>query len=102
MLPYESYTWNNKLSTTTSKSSKFSRLSDRPGEFKIVSIAHEKNHCKVVVDDIERTVHALPSASISAGREFIETVEEGQSSLSPFCTPFFLLLDESPRDRVAD
>jgi hypothetical protein len=95
-----SYEWNGKRTTTHEKSHKFSRLSDRPGQFKIMSIAHEKNHCQVQVDDIERVVHALPSASISAGKEFIETVEEGQSSFASYLNALINVLTYLPALRV--
>lgn len=32
----------------------------------------------VTVEDVARTIHALPKARVSAGKNFIETVEEGE------------------------
>jgi hypothetical protein len=78
------YEWNGKVQHIKTRSSKFSRLADKPGTFAITSISHAKNQCKVEVNDIVRRIHALPSATISEGKTFVETVEEGQFILFTF------------------
>ncbi|CDZ97902.1 hypothetical protein [Phaffia rhodozyma] len=72
------YDWNGTPKTVTHKHQKFSLLGDQPGRFAIVSIAHEKNPCKVEVNDISREIHGLPSARISAGDTFIEEGEQAE------------------------
>lgn len=69
------------------KHSKFTRIPDGPGKLKILSIAHQQNLCKKVVDDIEVTVHPLPTASVSFGQSREDVIREGDqvSTMFPMC-----------------
>lgn len=57
--------------------SKFTRVPDSPGTFKILSIAHQQNMCKKIVDDIEVAVHPIPKASVSLGEAREDVIREG-------------------------
>lgn len=51
-----------------------------PGEFSITSISHQQQMCKTAVDDIHFQIHALPSAKVAEGREYIEDIHEGSQA----------------------
>lgn len=65
------------------ESAAFSRVADRAGELRIVSVAHESNRCGQSVEGQEgmvKKVHELPTVKISGGRHYVEDLREGESS----------------------
>lgn len=85
---------------------KFSRLAKEPGLFRILAIAHKLDHCLVKVN-LEKLIKPIPSVKISAGRNFIEDIREGDQSEIVFSfegtPPFSFTYTRSlPEDRTDD
>jgi len=74
------YRFNGKVTSATSKSSKFSRAGEVPGMFEILSVAHQQNMCETTVSDMKMKVHAIPSARVSHGEAIIENIREGEQA----------------------
>jgi len=85
------YRFNGKLTSATSKQSQFSRVAGAPGEFSIVSLAHQQNFCQTAVNDVNMNIHPLPSAQVSNGRKIIENIREGDQA-----EILFTLIGEPP------
>ncbi|KAG9036801.1 hypothetical protein FRB95_007899 [Tulasnella sp. JGI-2019a] len=78
------YSLNRHTQEVQAKQSKFTRIPDVPGTLKVLSIAHQQNMCKKVVDDIEVTVHAIPTASVSFGKSYEDIIREGEQATITF------------------
>lgn len=61
-------------------SAKFSRVAASAGVFKILSVGHGQDQCRTNDVDLIKVVHPLPSASISAGTNFVEDLQEGDQA----------------------
>jgi nucleoporin POM152 len=66
--------------TVTTRDPLFSRLARAPGVFRVLSVAHERDQCRSTVDDIVKTVHALPTARVGKGRRSVESIHEGEQA----------------------
>ena len=71
------YTFDGATSRVTSRRAEFWRMADRPGVLRVLGAAHRTNACRQTHAPLERIVHALPSAHISAGQHHIESLHEG-------------------------
>lgn len=71
------YTFLGRTSHVTARKAEFWRLADRPGVLSVLGAAHGSNTCRKTHAPIERIVHALPSAHVSAGANLVESLREG-------------------------
>ena len=73
-----SYRFDGKSISATSKTPKFSRIAEKAGVFEVVGIAHQQAPCQTAVSDIRMRIHELPSARVSHGKNIIEDIREGE------------------------
>ncbi|KAJ7235870.1 hypothetical protein B0H12DRAFT_1204558 [Mycena haematopus] len=85
------YTINGKMYSEEAKTSPFSLIQQRPGEFIITSIAHQQKMCKAVVTDLRLNVHPLPSAQVGHGKRIYQDIHEGDQA-----EILFTLIGEPP------
>jgi nucleoporin POM152 len=78
------YRVNGKLYTQEAKASPFSLVQQQPGEFAIVSVAHQQQMCKTAVTDLRYVVHPLPSAQVGHGKKVLQDIHEGMHTLCYF------------------
>lgn len=71
------YEFNGKRTSASSRSSDFARVAEKPGEFSVLSVAHQQNKCRSNVSGLTKHLHDLPSCRISEGKHFIEDLREG-------------------------
>ncbi|KAG9019121.1 hypothetical protein FRB90_006189 [Tulasnella sp. 427] len=77
------YSFNGKVREATSSFSKFSRVAVHEGTFKVLTIAHQRNMCQTQLENLEMTVHPIPSAKVSHGNAVEDNIREGdQASIS--------------------
>ena len=62
------------------KQSPFAVVQQYPGDFSVTSISHQQQMCKTAVENINFQIHALPSASVAEGKEYIEDIHEGSQA----------------------
>ncbi|KAF8634926.1 hypothetical protein AX15_000665 [Amanita polypyramis BW_CC] len=74
------YRINDKTYTQDVKTSPFPLLQQRPGEFAIISIAHQQKMCKASVTDLHLHIHPLPSAQVGHGKRVYEDIHEGDQA----------------------
>lgn len=79
------YSFAGKQASASIKTPEFSRVADKPGELRIESVAHQQNKCKHELkkeqdSNLVKTVHALPTVKVSAGRHFVEDLREGNQA----------------------
>jgi nucleoporin POM152 len=58
----------------------FSRIAERPGDFKILSLSDSASKCRVSVNGYEKTIHDIPSVRVSEGKTIIESIHEGDQA----------------------
>ncbi|ORY79531.1 nucleoporin Pom152 [Protomyces lactucae-debilis] len=58
----------------------FSRIAEKPGHFKILSLADSASKCRVAVNGLDKTIHDIPSVRVSEGKTIIESIHEGDQA----------------------
>lgn len=97
------YEFEGKKQKVANKESRFSRVAEQPGQFKILSVAQcvrsccrlpglltanvdclrnnsHQDSCKSIVTDISKTIHPLPRARVQKGNTYIENIREGDQA----------------------
>jgi len=75
------YRINGKTYTQETQQSPFAVAQQHPGEFTIMSIAHQQRMCKSTVADLRYTVHPLPSAQVGHGKRIYQDIHEGMAHI---------------------
>ncbi|KAK4703838.1 hypothetical protein P7C70_g2376, partial [Phenoliferia sp. Uapishka_3] len=101
------YEFDTKQHVVPLTSSKFSRMASKPGVFKILSVGHGEDQCKAVDVDLVKTVHAIPTAVVSEGKDVFIDIREGEQTEIIFSftgePPFtFTYSRRHPQDRTKD
>ncbi|KAF2155355.1 hypothetical protein K461DRAFT_266638 [Myriangium duriaei CBS 260.36] len=73
------YSFDGKARKATSSSTTFRRLAEKAGKFEITAVSDSGSGCKADVN-LAATVHGLPSARVSDGREAEQDIHEGGSA----------------------
>jgi nucleoporin POM152 len=73
------YTFENRAMKATLSSTTFRRLAERSGEFVITGVSDSGSNCKFPTQ-LEKTIHPLPKAKISKGRETHVDIHEGSET----------------------
>lgn len=71
------YAFNGRVSQVVSRTAELVRVADRPGRLQVLGAGHSSNTCRHTHAPLEATIHALPSAHVSAGVHRIESLHEG-------------------------
>ncbi|KAG8857714.1 hypothetical protein FRB91_010951 [Serendipita sp. 411] len=74
------YRFNDKVQKTIQKTPKYTTVANAPGEFSVVSIAHQQAQCQTTISDVRLTVHDIPSARVHHGTRFEESIREGEQA----------------------
>jgi nucleoporin POM152 len=70
------YTWKGK-ERKASSGAIFNRIADNAGDFIINGVSDSASECRARVDNIHKTIHALPKANIARGRDEYTDIHEG-------------------------
>lgn len=74
------YSFAGKHVRLTAHTAEFSRIAERPGVLVVHSAAHQLNQCRSSRAPTESVIHALPSAHVSGGRHFVESLHQGDAA----------------------
>jgi nucleoporin POM152 len=78
-----SYIWEGHKREVVSRKPAFSRLAEKPGTFTVSRIAHQQNQCSTAVN-IVKQIHALPSVTVSSGKNTEQDIREGDEAIIHF------------------
>ncbi|GME38840.1 nucleoporin pom152 [Neofusicoccum parvum] len=70
------YTFNGASLKATSQGTTFRRLAEKPGAFTITGVADSASHCRASTH-LAATIHEMPSARVSRGKETRVDIHEG-------------------------
>ncbi|KAK3951579.1 hypothetical protein QBC32DRAFT_160459 [Pseudoneurospora amorphoporcata] len=70
------YTFNGEESRAKSPTTTFRRIAEHPGEFTITSVSDRASECRAPVN-FSKTIHPLPAARISKGKQVQTDIHEG-------------------------
>ncbi|WFD29932.1 hypothetical protein MSPP1_000946 [Malassezia sp. CBS 17886] len=74
------YTFHGKHMRATAHAAEFARTAEAPGVLTVHSAAHQQNQCRSSRAPTQCTVHALPSAHVSLGRNVVELLRQGSEA----------------------
>ncbi|CAO3696453.1 unnamed protein product [Umbelopsis ramanniana] len=73
------YQFNGKQEKIQSPFSRLSTIADKAGNFTIVSVGDQRNKCRSYPRDLTKIIYELPSTRVSAGKDTLENIREGDS-----------------------
>lgn len=74
------YRFNDKIRQTIQRQPKYTTVANVPGDFSVVSIAHQQAQCQTTISEVKLKVHEIPSAQVSHGTRFEENIREGEQA----------------------
>ena len=70
------YSWKGK-ERKASSGAIFNRIAEEAGSFIITGVSDAASECRALVDDVTKTIHALPRAKIARGKDLSTDIHEG-------------------------
>ncbi|BFZ56853.1 hypothetical protein PYCC9005_003901 [Savitreella phatthalungensis] len=96
------YTFEGSHKKATVNGPVFSRVAEKPGHFKLLTLADSASRCKVSITNQEKTIHDIPSVRVSDGKYFVESIHQGDQAEIVFHLvgqpPFSLTYTRSEKD----
>ncbi|KAF9225491.1 hypothetical protein BS17DRAFT_801515 [Gyrodon lividus] len=74
------YRINGKSYMQEAKTSPWSIVQQRSGEFTVTSIAHQQKMCKAAITNLHMNIHPLPSAQVGHGKRIYQDIHEGDQA----------------------
>lgn len=96
------YEFQNSRKKATVTGPVFSRVAEKPGQFRLLTLGDSASRCKVSIDGQEKTIYDIPSVRVSDGKTIVESIHEGDQAEIIFHLfgepPFALTYTRSERD----